>query len=72
MGSLIGAMIVEYGLSGVAIAGVIYVEAHARKNDKKIVDNKSYIEVIHKDLENINRKLDLIADHFMIKGMDKE
>ena len=71
MGSFIGLMLVTYGIPGVLISGIIYVEAHSRKNGKDIAKNRTFIEVIHKDLENINKKLDLIGDHFMIEGMKK-
>ena len=71
MGSFIGLMLVTYGLPGVAIVGIIFVEAHARKNEKKTIENDKCIGIIHKDLENINKKLDAITNHFMIKGIDQ-
>ena len=71
MGSTFGLIAITYGLPGIAICTSAIVMAYARKNEKRIECNDKSIAVIHKDLENINKKLDAIVDHFMIEGMKK-
>lgn len=61
----------NYGLPGIALGVSLIIGGYARKNEKRIECNDKSIAVIHKDLENINKKLDAIVDHFMIEGMKK-
>lgn len=66
-----GSIVIAYGLPGVAICASLVVFGYARKNEKRINTNENQQGKIIENQKEINRKLNLIGDHFMIKGMEK-
>ncbi len=66
-----GPIIVAWGLPGVAICASVFVIGYARKNEKRINENENQQGKIIENQIEINRKLNVIGDHFMIKGMEK-
>lgn len=71
MGSAIGLIAITYGLPGVALGVALIVGTYSRKNEKRIDDNdKEHIKILANQQE-IERKLNVIGDHFMIEGMKK-
>lgn len=71
MGSTFGIIAITYGLPGVAICAASIAMIYARKNEKRIDENEKQQSKILANQKEMNRKLNVIGDHFMIKGMEK-
>ncbi|TET97756.1 MAG: hypothetical protein E3J23_08740 [Candidatus Stahlbacteria bacterium] len=70
MGSFFSNMI-GYGTAGILFGLIVIDGMWSRHNEKKINEIEKHDERIDAELKGISKKLDLIMNHFTIKGMDK-